>query len=154
MWACASAFVFPAVPVCRHIHVWVSHNQKAITVLRAEACAHRHNHVVFFFLGVWNGDRVTRSRIFWVCDTFKYQYIHINIYIYLSILFFPLKVEENNTEDKSKDNVPLDSQSECTNYFLQYISTPRWYCFVFLAACFCSWLTSFIVFFFFSHVSF
>ncbi|XP_011614533.1 ran-binding protein 3b isoform X1 [Takifugu rubripes] len=34
------------------------------------------------------------------------------------------KVEENNTEDKSKDNVPLDSQSECTNYFLQYISTP------------------------------
>ncbi|TWW73689.1 Ran-binding protein 3 [Takifugu flavidus] len=35
-----------------------------------------------------------------------------------------LVVEENNTEDKSKDNVPLDSQSECTNYFLQYISTP------------------------------
>uniref|UniRef100_H3DBP0 Ran-binding protein 3 n=1 Tax=Tetraodon nigroviridis TaxID=99883 RepID=H3DBP0_TETNG len=35
------------------------------------------------------------------------------------------KVEENNTEDKSKANVPLDSQSECTNYFLQYISTPR-----------------------------
>lgn len=36
-------------------------------------------------------------------------------------------MEENNTEDKSKDNVPLDSQSECTNYFLQYISTPRWF---------------------------
>lgn len=52
--------------------------------------------------------------------------VHLNIG-YLSILFFffHLKVEENNTEDKSKDNVPLDSQSECTNYFLQYISTPR-----------------------------
>uniref|UniRef100_A0A674N5S5 Ran-binding protein 3 n=1 Tax=Takifugu rubripes TaxID=31033 RepID=A0A674N5S5_TAKRU len=34
------------------------------------------------------------------------------------------KTDVNNTEDKSKDNVPLDSQSECTNYFLQYISTP------------------------------
>ncbi|KAM4605637.1 ran-binding protein 3b isoform 1-T1 [Polymixia lowei] len=33
------------------------------------------------------------------------------------------KVEENST-DKSKDGVPLDSQSEGTNYFLQYISTP------------------------------
>ncbi|KAM9844591.1 ran-binding protein 3b isoform 1-T1 [Aulostomus maculatus] len=34
------------------------------------------------------------------------------------------KLDENNTEDKSKDSVPLDSQSEGTNYFLQYISTP------------------------------
>ncbi|KAI3374729.1 hypothetical protein L3Q82_021288, partial [Scortum barcoo] len=34
------------------------------------------------------------------------------------------KLEENSTEDKSKDSVPLDSQSEGTNYFLQYISTP------------------------------
>ncbi|XP_044076616.1 ran-binding protein 3b isoform X10 [Siniperca chuatsi] len=34
------------------------------------------------------------------------------------------KLEENSTEDKSKDGVPLDSQSEGTNYFLQYISTP------------------------------
>lgn len=34
------------------------------------------------------------------------------------------KVEENSTEGKSKDGVPLDSQSEGTNYFLQYISTP------------------------------
>ncbi|XP_008274054.1 ran-binding protein 3b isoform X4 [Stegastes partitus] len=34
------------------------------------------------------------------------------------------KLEENSTEDNSKDNVPLDSQSEGTNYFLQYISTP------------------------------
>uniref|UniRef100_A0A3Q1GZM7 Ran-binding protein 3 n=1 Tax=Acanthochromis polyacanthus TaxID=80966 RepID=A0A3Q1GZM7_9TELE len=33
-------------------------------------------------------------------------------------------LEENSTEDNSKDNVPLDSQSEGTNYFLQYISTP------------------------------
>nr|XP_046264829.1 ran-binding protein 3b isoform X3 [Scatophagus argus] len=33
-------------------------------------------------------------------------------------------LEENSTEDKSKDSVPLDSQSEGTNYFLQYISTP------------------------------
>ncbi|XP_034558602.1 ran-binding protein 3b isoform X4 [Notolabrus celidotus] len=34
------------------------------------------------------------------------------------------KLEENSTEEKSKDGVPLDSQSEATNYFLQYISTP------------------------------
>ncbi|XP_040000346.1 ran-binding protein 3b isoform X2 [Xiphias gladius] len=34
------------------------------------------------------------------------------------------KLDENSTEDKSKDSVPLDSQSEGTNYFLQYISTP------------------------------
>uniref|UniRef100_A0A671YYF3 Ran-binding protein 3 n=1 Tax=Sparus aurata TaxID=8175 RepID=A0A671YYF3_SPAAU len=34
------------------------------------------------------------------------------------------KLEENSTEGKSKDGVPLDSQSEGTNYFLQYISTP------------------------------
>uniref|UniRef100_A0A3Q4BYP2 RanBD1 domain-containing protein n=1 Tax=Mola mola TaxID=94237 RepID=A0A3Q4BYP2_MOLML len=34
------------------------------------------------------------------------------------------KLEENSTEDKSKDSVPTDSQSEGTNYFLQYISTP------------------------------
>ncbi|XP_075878020.1 ran-binding protein 3b isoform X2 [Nelusetta ayraudi] len=34
------------------------------------------------------------------------------------------KVEENSTEDKSKDGAPLDSQSEATNYFLQYIATP------------------------------
>uniref|UniRef100_A0A671YWS2 Ran-binding protein 3 n=1 Tax=Sparus aurata TaxID=8175 RepID=A0A671YWS2_SPAAU len=33
-------------------------------------------------------------------------------------------LEENSTEGKSKDGVPLDSQSEGTNYFLQYISTP------------------------------
>uniref|UniRef100_A0A3Q2VIB5 Ran-binding protein 3 n=2 Tax=Haplochromini TaxID=319058 RepID=A0A3Q2VIB5_HAPBU len=32
-------------------------------------------------------------------------------------------LEENNKEDNSKDGVPLDSQSEGTNYFLQYIST-------------------------------
>ncbi|XP_062260519.1 ran-binding protein 3b isoform X2 [Platichthys flesus] len=34
------------------------------------------------------------------------------------------KVEENSTEGKSKDGVPLDPQSEGTNYFLQYVSTP------------------------------
>ncbi|XP_028987887.1 ran-binding protein 3b isoform X1 [Betta splendens] len=34
------------------------------------------------------------------------------------------KLEENSTEEKSKDSVPLESQSESTNYFLQYISTP------------------------------
>uniref|UniRef100_A0A672HHS8 Ran-binding protein 3 n=1 Tax=Salarias fasciatus TaxID=181472 RepID=A0A672HHS8_SALFA len=34
------------------------------------------------------------------------------------------KLEENSTEDNSKDSVPPDSQSEGTNYFLQYISTP------------------------------
>ncbi|XP_039671706.1 ran-binding protein 3b isoform X10 [Perca fluviatilis] len=34
------------------------------------------------------------------------------------------QLEENSTEGKSKDGVPLDSQSEGTNYFLQYISTP------------------------------
>ncbi|XP_068594047.1 ran-binding protein 3b isoform X2 [Cebidichthys violaceus] len=34
------------------------------------------------------------------------------------------KLEENSKEGKSKDGVPLDSQSEATNYFLQYISTP------------------------------
>ncbi|XP_034411008.1 ran-binding protein 3b isoform X5 [Cyclopterus lumpus] len=34
------------------------------------------------------------------------------------------KLEENSKEGKSKDGVPLDSQSEGTNYFLQYISTP------------------------------
>ncbi|XP_047445582.1 ran-binding protein 3b isoform X3 [Mugil cephalus] len=34
------------------------------------------------------------------------------------------KLEENSTEDNSKDGVSLDSQSEGTNYFLQYISTP------------------------------
>uniref|UniRef100_A0A8C3AP88 Ran-binding protein 3 n=1 Tax=Cyclopterus lumpus TaxID=8103 RepID=A0A8C3AP88_CYCLU len=34
------------------------------------------------------------------------------------------QLEENSKEGKSKDGVPLDSQSEGTNYFLQYISTP------------------------------
>ncbi|XP_033838193.1 ran-binding protein 3b isoform X1 [Periophthalmus magnuspinnatus] len=34
------------------------------------------------------------------------------------------KLEENNTDDKSKDSASSDSQSETTNYFLQYISTP------------------------------
>uniref|UniRef100_A0A3Q3RRL8 Ran-binding protein 3 n=1 Tax=Mastacembelus armatus TaxID=205130 RepID=A0A3Q3RRL8_9TELE len=33
-------------------------------------------------------------------------------------------LDENSTEDKSKDSVPAESQSEGTNYFLQYISTP------------------------------
>ncbi|KAM9719985.1 ran-binding protein 3b isoform 7-T7 [Menidia menidia] len=33
-------------------------------------------------------------------------------------------LEENSTENNSKDGVQLDSQSEGTNYFLQYISTP------------------------------
>lgn len=42
-----------------------------------------------------------------------------------SVWVFYLQVEENSTEDKSKDGAPLDSQSEGTNYFLQYISTPR-----------------------------
>ncbi|XP_030015323.1 ran-binding protein 3b isoform X2 [Sphaeramia orbicularis] len=34
------------------------------------------------------------------------------------------KLDENSTDDKSKDGGPLDSHSEGTNYFLQYISTP------------------------------
>ncbi|XP_020784811.1 ran-binding protein 3b isoform X1 [Boleophthalmus pectinirostris] len=34
------------------------------------------------------------------------------------------KLEENSTDDKSKDSTSSDSQSESTNYFLQYISTP------------------------------
>ncbi|XP_049454902.1 ran-binding protein 3b isoform X7 [Epinephelus fuscoguttatus] len=34
------------------------------------------------------------------------------------------QLEENSTEGKSKDGVLPDSQSEGTNYFLQYISTP------------------------------
>lgn len=34
------------------------------------------------------------------------------------------KLDENCTDAKSKDGVPSDSQSETTNYFLQYISTP------------------------------
>uniref|UniRef100_A0A7N6BY54 Ran-binding protein 3 n=1 Tax=Anabas testudineus TaxID=64144 RepID=A0A7N6BY54_ANATE len=34
------------------------------------------------------------------------------------------KLDENSTEDKLKDSVPPESQSEGTNYFLQYISTP------------------------------
>nr|XP_020447160.1 ran-binding protein 3 isoform X2 [Monopterus albus] len=34
------------------------------------------------------------------------------------------KLDENSTEDRSKDSVPLEPQSEGTNYFLQYISTP------------------------------
>ncbi|XP_053740387.1 ran-binding protein 3b isoform X1 [Synchiropus splendidus] len=34
------------------------------------------------------------------------------------------KLDVNNTEEKSKGGVPADSQSEGTNYFLQYISTP------------------------------
>ncbi|XP_071766807.1 ran-binding protein 3b isoform X5 [Centroberyx gerrardi] len=33
-------------------------------------------------------------------------------------------LEENSTDDKSKDGMPPESQSEGTNYFLQYISTP------------------------------
>ncbi|XP_061834803.1 ran-binding protein 3b isoform X1 [Nerophis lumbriciformis] len=33
------------------------------------------------------------------------------------------KLDQNSTEEKSKDNVPLDLEG--TNYFLQYISTPR-----------------------------
>lgn len=41
----------------------------------------------------------------------------------LTLLF--LQLEENSTEGKSKDGVLPDSQSEGTNYFLQYISTPR-----------------------------
>ncbi|KAM9322494.1 ran-binding protein 3b isoform 1-T1 [Pholidichthys leucotaenia] len=32
-------------------------------------------------------------------------------------------LDENNTDDNSKDGTPPDSQSEGTNYFLQYIST-------------------------------
>lgn len=44
-----------------------------------------------------------------------------------SVFVFYLQVEENSTEDKSKDGAPLDSQSEATNYFLQYIATPRWW---------------------------
>uniref|UniRef100_A0A3B3V904 Ran-binding protein 3 n=1 Tax=Poecilia latipinna TaxID=48699 RepID=A0A3B3V904_9TELE len=34
------------------------------------------------------------------------------------------KLDENSTEDNSKDAAQLDSQTEGTNYFLQYISTP------------------------------
>ncbi|XP_017266599.2 ran-binding protein 3b isoform X2 [Kryptolebias marmoratus] len=34
------------------------------------------------------------------------------------------KLEENSTEENSKDGAPADTQSESTNYFLQYISTP------------------------------
>ncbi|XP_063742377.1 ran-binding protein 3b isoform X5 [Eleginops maclovinus] len=34
------------------------------------------------------------------------------------------QLEENSTDGKSKDGLPLDAQSEGTNYFLQYISTP------------------------------
>uniref|UniRef100_A0A8C6Q4Y8 Ran-binding protein 3 n=1 Tax=Nothobranchius furzeri TaxID=105023 RepID=A0A8C6Q4Y8_NOTFU len=34
------------------------------------------------------------------------------------------KLDENSTEDNSKNNVQQNSQSEGTNYFLQYISTP------------------------------
>ncbi|XP_072296839.1 ran-binding protein 3b isoform X4 [Eucyclogobius newberryi] len=34
------------------------------------------------------------------------------------------QLEENSTDDKSKDSASSDSQSESTNYFLQYISTP------------------------------
>uniref|UniRef100_A0A667Z5R8 Ran-binding protein 3 n=1 Tax=Myripristis murdjan TaxID=586833 RepID=A0A667Z5R8_9TELE len=41
-----------------------------------------------------------------------------------SFLSLSLQLEENSTDDKSKDSVPLESQSEGTNYFLQYISTP------------------------------
>ncbi|XP_054914256.1 ran-binding protein 3b isoform X3 [Poeciliopsis prolifica] len=33
-------------------------------------------------------------------------------------------LDENSTEDNSKDAAQLDSQTEGTNYFLQYISTP------------------------------
>ncbi|XP_017266602.2 ran-binding protein 3b isoform X5 [Kryptolebias marmoratus] len=33
-------------------------------------------------------------------------------------------LEENSTEENSKDGAPADTQSESTNYFLQYISTP------------------------------
>lgn len=44
-----------------------------------------------------------------------------------SVFVFCLQVEENSTEGKSKDGAPLDSQSEGTNYFLQYIATPRWW---------------------------
>uniref|UniRef100_A0A672HHD4 Ran-binding protein 3 n=1 Tax=Salarias fasciatus TaxID=181472 RepID=A0A672HHD4_SALFA len=42
----------------------------------------------------------------------------------LPVFYFSLQLEENSTEDNSKDSVPPDSQSEGTNYFLQYISTP------------------------------
>lgn len=110
----------------------------------------------FFFFFLW-------WLKWWLCHKARFLsfecVVRVNIG-YLSILFcfcfFHLKVEENNTQDKSKDNVPLDSQSECTNYFLQYISTPRWlkiYAFIVLAACFHLWLISFIVFFFsFPHV--
>uniref|UniRef100_A0A8C5GJF4 Ran-binding protein 3 n=1 Tax=Gouania willdenowi TaxID=441366 RepID=A0A8C5GJF4_GOUWI len=34
------------------------------------------------------------------------------------------KLEENSTEDNLKDGKPVNSKSEATNYFLQYISTP------------------------------
>lgn len=38
---------------------------------------------------------------------------------------FLFQLDENSTEDNSKDAAQLDSQTEGTNYFLQYISTPR-----------------------------
>ncbi|XP_013862899.1 ran-binding protein 3b isoform X2 [Austrofundulus limnaeus] len=34
------------------------------------------------------------------------------------------KLGENSTDENSKDSAPADPQSESTNYFLQYISTP------------------------------
>lgn len=46
--ACSRAPVHPAVPVCRHVSVWVRQNQRGITVPIAEACA--HSHVVFWWL--------------------------------------------------------------------------------------------------------
>ncbi|MED6294834.1 Ran-binding protein 3 [Characodon lateralis] len=41
-----------------------------------------------------------------------------------SHVFFSFQLEENSTEDSSKEAAQLDSQTEGTNYFLQYISTP------------------------------
>uniref|UniRef100_A0A8C5GJ10 Ran-binding protein 3 n=1 Tax=Gouania willdenowi TaxID=441366 RepID=A0A8C5GJ10_GOUWI len=44
---------------------------------------------------------------------------------YLALCAFQVcNLEENSTEDNLKDGKPVNSKSEATNYFLQYISTP------------------------------
>lgn len=82
------------------------------------AFAQPGNHILFLYLSSSKLILSTKSQCL---------YCHSCVSACLnSVLFFYLQVEENSTEDKLKDGAPLDSQSEGTNYFLQYISTPRW----------------------------
>lgn len=78
--ACAWALA-AALPVCRHVNVWVSDNQRGITLAKTEACS--HSHVVFLLVKMVT---VPWSKIFviWVCAEFKFRFV-------IDPVFFPLR---------------------------------------------------------------